>query len=373
MCVKNLFFHERNLPFPLRIASFSALDLYFGGSPRYVAFSYAEATLVDLAKAFEGLEYLGSMFADAVWSHEEQTVLFRCVDSVLLPPRAVFWVLDLLYDEERRIFTDTYGVYPELRKRQLAEDERGEPLSYWEYCAYIAVLISRYPYDPPLEKQLPESPPPLLSAFDQRIILTLILESKQPELGLSFLMRSGFIAAHWPLLASLSDTSHGKEYHPEGNAWEHTLETFQYRKTRDLRLSLALLLHDCGKPLSHKNEGNTFDGHAQIGKIWAERFLSSLGFSRSIVEDVAFLVDQHMLPAFIPRLPLSRTEHVLASELFPLLLEVYRCDISSTYRGPEGYYEACKTYRTYLRHVKNPFRSSDGKKMLNLYVEGFSK
>jgi poly(A) polymerase len=357
----------------VRLASFSALDLYFGERPRHVASVLAEASLVDAAKTFESLDFPGSVFADAVWEYGGMTVLFRCVDSLSSIPRSRFPVLDLLYDEGRRVFTDRFGVYPELREPELRRNETGEALSYWEALAYSAVLISRFPFSKPEKPNPPDAPQPLLSAFDQRILLTLILESGSPERGLSYLMDAGFVAAHWPLLASLNDTSHGKEYHPEGNVWEHTLETFQYRKTRDLTLSLALLLHDCGKPLSQKNEGKTFDGHAQIGSIWAARFLSGLGFPQSLTDDVSFLVDQHMLPAFIPKLPVSRTGHVLSSELFPLLLEVYRCDISSTYRGPEGYYDACKAYRAYLRHVKNPFRSSDGKKILHMYVEGFSK
>jgi len=61
----------------------------------------------------------------------------------------------------------------------------------------------------------------------------------------------------------------------------------------------------------------------------------------------------------------------MESDLFPGLLEVYRCDLSSTFRGPDGYYEACKVYRAFLKHRKNPFRSSDGKKVQHLreYVE----
>jgi poly(A) polymerase len=76
-----------------------------------------------------------------------------------------------------------------------------------------------------------------------------------------------------------------------------------------------------------------------------------------------------MLPPFIAKLATYRTEHVMSSPLFPLLLELYRCDVSATYRGPDGYYEACKVYRRFLRNKSNPFRNADGKKLLRLYVE----
>ena len=104
-----------------------------------------------------------------------------------------------------------------------------------------------------------------------------------------------------------------------------------------------------------------FDRHSQIGGRIAEGFLRRLEFSQAIVRDVAFLVREHMLPSFLPDLPTFRTAEVMSAELFPDLLELYRCDLSSTYRGPDGYYRACKIYRSYLKNSRNPYRTSDGR------------
>ena len=111
-----------------------------------------------------------------------------------------------------------------------------------------------------------------------------------------------------------------------------------------------------------------FDKHAQIGGTVVTRFLRNLGYDEGLVKDVGFLVREHMLPSFLHELPTYRTEKVMSSQLFPLLLELYRCDLSSTYRGPDGYYRACKVYRSYLKNVRNPFRTPDGKKILKKYV-----
>jgi len=151
--------------------------------------------------------------------------------------------------------------------------------------------------------------------------------------------------------------------------WEHTIETFRYRKTEDPALSLSLLLHDSGKPSAKRNEGREFDRHSQIGADVARKFLSRVGFERKIIEDVGFLVKEHMLPAALPDLPFFRIGEIMANPLFPKLLEVYRCDVSSTFRGPEGYYKACKVYQSFLRNRKNPFRNSGGKKIARIYIE----
>jgi len=75
-----------------------------------------------------------------------------------------------------------------------------------------------------------------------------ILGSGNPEKGLALLAEAGFVTEVWPELAAMAGIPHGKDFHPEGNVWEHTLATLTYRKRPDLVLSLALLLHDSGKP-----------------------------------------------------------------------------------------------------------------------------
>jgi poly(A) polymerase len=194
------------------------------------------------------------------------------------------------------------------------------------------------------------------------------LLSPRPELGLDFLKLSGLLQKLWPELADFDAVDHSKEYHPEGNVWNHTLETFRYRKPSasrafDLRLSLGLLLHDAGKPIAASFGSRRFDGHAELGARAAARFLERLGFEPSIIQDVYYLVRNHMLPAALKRLPLAKTAEIMASPLFPTLMELYRCDESSSFKGLEGYYENSSAYRAYLRNIKNPYRSADGKKI----------
>jgi poly(A) polymerase len=168
----------------------------------------------------------------------------------------------------------------------------------------------------------------------------------------------------------LDDVDHSKEFHPEGNVWKHTLETFRYRKTTghnpaayDLRLSLGLLLHDVGKPLSASSGSRRFNGHAEAGARAARKFLEHLEFDGLFIEDIYYLVKNHMLPAALPRLPLIRTQAILESPLFPTLLELYRCDESSSFKGLDGYYESSAAYQSYLRNRRNPYRFAEGKKM----------
>jgi poly(A) polymerase len=153
-----------------------------------------------------------------------------------------------------------------------------------------------------------------------------------------------------------------KDFHPEGDGWEHTLETFKHRKQADPVLSLALLLHDVGKPDAPGTQERPYDRHAELGAELAAGFLRRLGFAQGLIQEVGFLIRYHMLPGALKSLPLFRSEKIMDSPLFPRLLELYRADLSASYGSPESYYEACQVYRTYLKNKANPYRRSDGSK-----------
>jgi poly(A) polymerase len=124
-----------------------------------------------------------------------------------------------------------------------------------------------------------------------------------------------------------------------------------------------------GKPLAESSGSRRFDGHAELGARLARKFLKDLEFDPFLIEAVFYLVKNHMLPAALPRLPLTRTREILESPLFSTLLELYRCDESSSFKGPAGYYESSSAYQSYLKYRHNPYRSADGKKMGRMALE----
>jgi len=246
----------------------------------------------------------------------------------------------------------------------------------YRFIMDASLILSRYDfgtgapgYITSLSRTLENSPPGFPPGPEmERAFLTCLLVSPRPDRGLEFLRSSGFLRERWPELASYESVDHSKEFHPEGNVWNHTLETFQHRKPGasgvfDLRLSLGLLLHDAGKPISASYGTRRFNGHAELGAMAAARFLERLEFDPALVRDIFYLVKNHMLPAALKRLPLTKTAEIMVSPLFPTLMELYRCDESSSFKGLEGYYENSAAYQAYLRNVKNPYRSADGKKI----------
>ena len=342
---------EENIPY--LVCSYSSLDRYFrfrSSSPLYLA---TDSSLVALARAFDDLQFPGLPLEDAAVETGSERLVFRCVDTLSQPPSAPFTVQRLLYDPARNVFIDRLDLYPDLRSNTLTFVPDSNPR--WLGMCEAAKLVSRYHYDAEDLNLGWESGDGLPPVSCQRDLLESLLTSRAPEKGFALLEKSGFVSAAWPELYAMTEVPHGKDYHPEGNVWEHTLATFKHRKHPDLTLSLSLLLHDSGKPGSENTGDKRFDGHAELGARLAARFLRRLGFGERLVEPVEFLVRYHMMPAALKILPPFRTEKIFASPLFPTLLELYRADLSSSYGDEEGYYEACRIYRAWQRDKGNPY------------------
>jgi poly(A) polymerase len=378
--------------FPVYLHGFSAIDSYLGRNSAAAIQVLCGADLADLARLFEGLRYPGASFADAAVDVDGKTWYFHCEDGskLLRSNRHSFGFLEFYQDCKSRRFYDPNGIYPLLRHIRDGVINNGvkcngmdDTAQWWstlnahaDSCRTLidaAVILARYVSETKsreITAIAEELGPVSLGMEEQRFLLTMLLDTVNPAPGFELLKKSGFIAAHWPELAVLDDVDHSKEYHPEGNVWKHTMETLRYRKAGnnagfDLRLSLGLLLHDVGKPLAESAGRRRFDGHAELGERQARRFLERLGFDSSLTRDICYLVRNHMLPAALSRLPLIRTGEIMASPLFPTLLELYRCDESSSFKGLNGYYQSSAAYKAYLKYRRNPYRSADGKKLHN--------
>ena len=355
------------LPFRSYLASYSALDHYFRISRSAPVHLLVESDLAGLARQFDALSFPGEGFCDAATRVDGTTLLFTCADDGLPKGQAPFPVTEFLFDVERERYIDIGETYRHLRSRatepKLPVDE---PVAT---VMQAAILESRYEMSTGvssvLEKpHLRDQDIARVSQAEQALLLTEVLTGISPARGLRLLSDMGLVAAWFPELAAMAETDHSKEYHPEGNVWEHTLHTFEYQKNRDLVLGLALLLHDVGKPLSEGTREKPFLEHSHHGASAARRFLRRLDFPEDVIENVAWLVRYHMIPGALHRLPTRRTASLMRSPLFPDLLELYRCDLSSTFRGPDGYYRACRVYKDFMKHDRNPYRREDGKKAL---------
>lgn len=134
----------------------------------------------------------------------------------------------------------------------------------------------------------------------------LLVKGQKISAGMEFLRSTGWVK-FYPELAALIGCEQAKEWHPEGDVWNHTLQcldAFARHRTLDRRedlvVGLAVLCHDFGKPETSyfdRAKGRiTAKGHDVAGTEPAKRFLRRLTNEERLVDEVAVLVKCHMRP-----------------------------------------------------------------------------
>jgi poly(A) polymerase len=123
--------------------------------------------------------------------------------------------------------------------------------------------------------------------------LTKLLRTPTPSVGLELLVDTGLADGFLPELAALRLEQ--DPVHRHKDVLRHTFAVVD-RCEPKLRLRLAALLHDIGKPATRAitSEGVTFHHHEVVGARMARERLQALRFPSAIVDDVVRLVEMHL-------------------------------------------------------------------------------
>lgn len=183
----------------------------------------------------------------------------------------------------------------------------------------------------------------------------LLLKAPKPSKGLQFLRHSGWL--RWfPELAAQIGCPQRREWHSEGDVWNHMLLTVnQAARIRHcipeehrLAFMYGAMLHDVGKPATTRLEKEppelwlTAHGHDVAGKEPAESFMRRLTDDKRLIAKVKALVGEHMqpynltqaeagLPAYV-RLTKRLREHGVD---LPLLARISQADKAGSLRPGE--------------------------------------
>jgi tRNA nucleotidyltransferase (CCA-adding enzyme) len=137
----------------------------------------------------------------------------------------------------------------------------------------------------------------------------LLLKSEKPSLGLAAAMTLGILREIHPELPPLKETPQEPDWHPEGDAWIHTLmvidEAGKIVRRENLNseqafvILLTALCHDLGKPkVTEIRDGKIISHkHEEAGEEPTLKFLETLGVDNLTRDKVIRLVVNHLAPA----------------------------------------------------------------------------
>jgi tRNA nucleotidyltransferase (CCA-adding enzyme) len=138
----------------------------------------------------------------------------------------------------------------------------------------------------------------------------LLLKAEKPSKGFELARELGLIKRDYPELDALIDLPQEAEWHPEGDAWTHTMMTVDaaakiirekkrgFTEEEQLEVMLGALCHDLGKATTTEFiEGRTRSrGHEEAGEAPARTLCGRLSFSNDVVEAAAVVAKDHLKP-----------------------------------------------------------------------------
>jgi len=150
----------------------------------------------------------------------------------------------------------------------------------------------------------------------------------QPDVYFRILEKANALEPFFAELAALRKASQNQVYHPEGDAFEHTMlvldEAAQIRNqmTDPLAFMLAALCHDLGKAnTTRKNDKGAWAsiGHERTGVPLCEKMLTRLSISKSIIAYVQNMCALHMRvhTCYYGRARVSRTNVLFDESVNP--------------------------------------------------------
>ncbi len=166
--------------------------------------------------------------------------------------------------------------------------------------------------------------------------------------GFELLDATGLLAEVLPEVAAMRGVEQTPDYHPEGDVFEHTMRLLAGLDElppdrRDEALALGALLHDVSKGECSARKGDriTFYGHTEIGAERAVAICQRLRRSRSVWQEVEYLVRNHLRHVSASEMRKSTLRRFLSEEHIDNLLALARLDALAS-NGDLTSYRFCK-------------------------------
>lgn len=172
-----------------------------------------------------------------------------------------------------------------------------------------------------------------VSAERIRDELVKILTEGNPQWAFEIMDKVSLLSQILPEVAELKTVEQDPTYHPEGDVFTHTILALQNLKNPSVSLAMAVLLHDIGKKqtITFAVDRIRFPKHESIGAQMAQTIMERLRFSRAEIDNVQWLIKNHMTLLQYPQMRESTRKKLFKNPLFSLLLELVEVDIKTSY------------------------------------------
>ncbi|MFH1727763.1 MAG: CCA tRNA nucleotidyltransferase [Pseudomonadota bacterium] len=299
-------------------------------------------------------------------------------DEVQDVKRRDFRINGLLFDPDSHEITDCVGGVQDLDKKVLAciGDPRQrfneDKLRLFRAVRFASTL--NFKIEPETLAAIKEMVDQINLVSSERIReeLEKMLTRPNPHLGLELLFDTGLLKQILPEVFVLREIEQPKQFHPEGNVFNHVYEMLRLAKVgSEFALFLAVLLHDIGKATTMElTDRIRFNNHDKESYQLSKPICERLKLSNKETDLVLSLIVNHMRFMNVKKMKLSTFRKFISLERFDLHLELHRLDCLSSHRKMDNYNFVMEKINE-LKNENNyvlPKKLVDGKDLLELGI-----
>jgi len=208
----------------------------------------------------------------------------------------------------------------------------------------------------------------MVSAERIREELVKIFTGFNADIAMNLLMETGILVVILPEVAAMKDIPQPKEFHPEGDVFEHTKLMFKLIENKpSVELAFGILFHDVGKPPTIKyKERIRFDNHTYVGEKIAVKVLRRFKFSNKQRELICALVRDHLKFIEVKKMRMSTLKKFLRQERFEEHLELHRLDCLASHGMIDNYYFCMEKLEEFGKEEIRPKLLIDGYDLINM-------
>ena len=208
-------------------------------------------------------------------------------------------------------YKDPFGGREDIKKRTIKATSKAfqeDPLRVYRVARFAATL--QFEVEAQTLKMMKQIEPELKTISKERIYeeLKKALKGIKPSLFFETLKQAGVLHTHFLEIEKLIGAEQSKQYHPEGDAFIHSMEVLERvaNLTEKEEIRFAALVHDLGKGETPKDEYPHHYGHDKKGIIPIKNMCKRLGLPNKWEKCGITAAKEHMIGGIFHQMRASK-------------------------------------------------------------------
>mgnify|MGYP002646477638 FL=1 len=208
-------------------------------------------------------------------------------------------------------YKDPFGGREDIKKRTIKATSKAfqeDPLRVYRVARFAATL--QFEVEAQTLKMMKQIEPELKTISKERIYeeLKKALKGIKPSLFFETLKQAGVLHTHFLEIEKLIGAEQPKQYHPEGDAFIHSMEVLERvaNLTEKEEIRFAALVHDLGKGETPKDEYPHHYGHDKKGIIPIKNMCKRLGLPNKWEKCGITAAKEHMIGGIFHQMRASK-------------------------------------------------------------------